>query len=604
MPDVSLKLENLKLSCSEQKIKLLMTSSATLRPQDDRFCRVRSDELLSMMESGKVCISRGPGCDLGFGFSFKNLQSDGPAEKALVEELGRFVLGAPWWAQLPVSPSLNSPSPSFPGMGPAFSINLHDTLPSLHSNGHPNAEESPIADLHVPDCVPDIRLMGIKFFFTFEPIRDTPLPILTKEAAIEDDMLFKDGCESDPDLFEDIMDLEAFDSSTPRHDSSCDASSSLEGMSCEDHSFVEDQHGSYTYDDMLLYQTDHSSVHLPTPEASMTFDRQQNTGMLEPMEPHFSSNLVTKPSLKVVTAKQFTDVALRTLLGGRQTKPTPNIKVRKPRPTRPLSSIMPLLWSPGFKNAMRERSAFLNTISSTLSSLPKTSQLPSLQTKLTTIQENSPARSPQTHPPRLNQTIQAHVFRMMQATLYEPISSRRLRPSVIEESGEEEARSGPSSRDCGNSGPAQVDIENGPDNVVDADEGFEDLFGEELLSDGEMDMLFDLEILRNRGEGGSCSMLFGSGGGDSSMLMGGEEVHDDAGREASEEDSIFSTGEVEQDDRDEHILYKRGFWNLNVVEEELEEDAEMIVNSEPDTVHGYSSMYLDDPYINNEAVLI
>jgi hypothetical protein len=95
MPDVSLKLEALKLSCPEERIKLLVTSSATFRPQDDRFRRVRSDELLHMMESGKTCISRGPSCDLGFGFSFKNLQSNGPAEKALVEQLRRFVLGAP-----------------------------------------------------------------------------------------------------------------------------------------------------------------------------------------------------------------------------------------------------------------------------------------------------------------------------------------------------------------------------------------------------------------------------------------------------------------------------------------------------------------------------
>lgn len=193
---------------------------------------------------------------------------------------------------------------------------------------------------------------------------------------------------------------------------------------------------------------------------------------------------------------------------------------------------------------------------------------------------------------------------MMQTTLYEPIASRRLRPSVIEESGEEETRSGPASRDREDSGPARVDIENASEEVVDADEGFEDLFGEELLSDGEMDMLFDLEILRNRGEGGSCSMLFGSGGGDSSMPMKGEEAHEDGTRDAGEEDSIFSTGDFERRDGDEHILYERESWESSIVEEELEEDAEMIMDTELDTVHGYSSMYLDDPYINNEAILI
>lgn len=192
----------------------------------------------------------------------------------------------------------------------------------------------------------------------------------------------------------------------------------------------------------------------------------------------------------------------------------------------------------------------------------------------------------------------------MQAALYEPIASRRLRPSVIEESGEEGARSGPPSQDCVDNGPLHVDLGNGPDEVVDVDEGFDDLFGEELLSDGEIDMLFDLEIQRNRREGGSCSMLFGSGGGDCSMLTGEEEVHGDATREAGEEDSIFSTGEIERDDGDDHILHECEFWSSSMMEEELEEDAEMILDAEPDTAHGYSSMYLDDRYINNEAILI
>lgn len=192
--------------------------------------------------------------------------------------------------------------------------------------------------------------MGIKFFFTFEPIHDRPLPILTKEVATEDDMLFEDACESDPDPFEDIMDLDAFDPSTPRYDTSFDASSLLEEKPWADISSVEDQHCSYAYDNMFLYQTDHSSVPLPTPEASMTFNSQQETCICDFTEPNPARNIITEPSLKLATVKQLTDVALRTLLGGRQTKFTPNIKIRKPRPTRPLSSIMPLLWSPGFKN--------------------------------------------------------------------------------------------------------------------------------------------------------------------------------------------------------------------------------------------------------------
>ncbi|KAL5346043.1 hypothetical protein ACLOAV_009074 [Pseudogymnoascus australis] len=608
MKDVSLRLESLKLSSSKERIKLLVTSSATLRPQDEGFRQVRSDELIDSMESGKVCITRGPGCELDFGFAYKKLQPDGADQNALVEELGRFVLGAPWWAQLPVSPSLKLPAASGPNVRSEFSIKIHDTLPNLPSNGYQDSEISPVADLHVPKCVPEIKLVGIKFFFTFEAIQEQPPPILTGEVDTNDEMLFEDVCESHLNLFEDIMEIEAFDSSAPCHDTLFDASSPLKEMPWPDTSFAEDYHGAYTNDGMLLYQTDRNSFPLPTPEASMAFNSQHDTSMLDSTEHHSSDNLINGPPLKLATAKQLTDVALRTLLGGRQTKHTPNVKIRKPRPSRPLSSIMPLLWSPGFKNAMSERSAFLNTISATLSSLSKTSQLPSLKKKLTAIHENGPTQSAEIHPPRLNQTIQAHVFRMMQTTLYEPIASRRLRSSVIEESGEVEARSGPPNLDRENNGLPQVDLENGSDNLVDADENFENLFGEELLSDGEMDMLFDLEIMRNKERGreeGSCSMLFGSGWGDSSMLMGDEEMDEDEVRETGEEDIIFSTGEIERgNDGGENVLHEPEFWSSSIVEEELEEDAEMIMDAEPYTVHGYSSMYLNDPYVNNEVILI
>ncbi|KFX97910.1 hypothetical protein V490_02560 [Pseudogymnoascus sp. VKM F-3557] len=605
MTDTSLRLKSLELSCAKERIRLLAVPSVTFQPQEERFLRMPADGLLDLMENRRVCITRGASCKLDFEFAFKKVQPDGITEEALIEELGRFVLEAPWWEQLPVSPSLKSPTPTFPGVEANFSLEIHDTLPNLHSNGSPGANVSPAADLHVPECVPDIRLVGIKFHFTFEPIQNRPPPVLTRKIATNDYMLFEGVHDSDLDPFEDIMELEALDSSTPRHKGLIGASSTLEGMPWEHDSFVEDQPYADAQD-MLLYQTDHNSVPLPTPAASVAFSSQQEVSMLDSMETHTPNDITAEPSLKLATAKQFTDVALRTLLGGRQTKSTPNIKIGTPRPTRPLSSIMPLLWSPDFKNTISERCTFLNTISSTLTSLSKTGQLPSLHNKLTKIHENDPNRSAEGNPRRLNHSIQAHVFRMMQTALYEPIASRRLRPSVVDESGGEEARSGPPSRDYENSGPPQVGIRTGSDGVVDGDEGFDDMFGEELLSDGEMDMLFDLEIMRQKERGAgeeSCSMLFGSDGRSSSMLMRGEERHEDATGEAGEKDIVFSTDEIEQDDGDEHILDESLFLSSGITDG-VEEDVEMIMDTKPDMVDGCSSMYLDDPYVNNEAILI
>jgi hypothetical protein len=95
MTDTSLKLESLELSCSEERIRLLVTSSATLQSQGQRFLRMPADGLLDLMKSGKVCITRGPNCKLNFGFAFKKVQPDGTTQESLVEELGCFVLEAP-----------------------------------------------------------------------------------------------------------------------------------------------------------------------------------------------------------------------------------------------------------------------------------------------------------------------------------------------------------------------------------------------------------------------------------------------------------------------------------------------------------------------------
>jgi hypothetical protein len=95
MTNVSLKLKSLKLSCSKERIRLLVTSSATFQSQDSRFRQMRSDDLVDLMESGKVCINRGPSCSLDFRIAFKKLQPAEMTPKALVEELGCFIVEAP-----------------------------------------------------------------------------------------------------------------------------------------------------------------------------------------------------------------------------------------------------------------------------------------------------------------------------------------------------------------------------------------------------------------------------------------------------------------------------------------------------------------------------
>jgi hypothetical protein len=48
------------------------------------------------------------------------------------------------------------------------------------------------------------------------------------------------------------------------------------------------------------------------------------------------------------STQNVTDLALRRLIGGRQTKVQPGVKTMKPEPAYTLSRIAPALWSPGF----------------------------------------------------------------------------------------------------------------------------------------------------------------------------------------------------------------------------------------------------------------
>lgn len=227
------------------------------------------------------------------------------------------------------------PVPGCSDVGSDFTIQIHDTLPCLNSDGISDAEVFPATDLHVPEHVPVFKLMAVKFVFTFEPMQDRPLPVLRRQVNANVDIPFERICESDEDPFEDIMDLDATDFPIHRHNAYIESST---------------DNGVDVHDDMLFCQIDHGSTPLPTPEASNCPGSEQETTVLDSAELYTSNIAETEPSLNLGTAKILTDFAIRTILGGRQTKSTRGIKIRKPHPTRPLSTIMPILWSPSFKN--------------------------------------------------------------------------------------------------------------------------------------------------------------------------------------------------------------------------------------------------------------
>jgi len=181
--------------------------------------------------------------------------------------------------------------------------------------------------------------------FTFELIQERPLPVLAKPCSTNDKMLLEDF--PDEDTFEEIINLNELDFHLSQPEIRFNPNYSLQPEPWLESLLFEDED---TVDDVpLLYHTYHDSTPSLTSQASTPFQNQENIPSYQPPQTLPFSDCHQGHCLDISVARRLTDVALRTLIGGRQTKHVPSIRIGKPRPTCPLSTIMPLLWSPGFQ---------------------------------------------------------------------------------------------------------------------------------------------------------------------------------------------------------------------------------------------------------------
>ena len=189
---------------------------------------------------------------------------------------------------------------------------------------------------------------------------------------------------------------------------------------------------------------------------------------------------------------------------------------------------------------MSQRSRFVPTITSTITSLAMTAQSPSLKSKLAKLAskgsfpgEDSSAGS-----------VQARTYRIMHTSLFSAKSARKLLVARVQES-----RGGNREEDSMIIDGASVSAKNSgiapTEDIVDMD--FDDILDDEPLSEDEVDMLLDLEIMR-QGLASSCSILL-SVNEDESHIQGAESQIDlemkDAQDEVAEakDDSILEMSE-------------------------------------------------------------
>lgn len=202
---------------------------------------------------------------------------------------------------------------------------------------------------------------------------------------------------------------------------------------------------------------------------------------------------------------------------------------------------------------MHERSRFLSTITSTIASLSMAAQSPSLKSKLAELKRKAHTSTA----PSLAGTVQSHAYRVMHTTLFNAKAARSLQVQADEEYKKNDAEE--DSMIIDRSG-VTIERRRSPGKALTGDifdMDFEEMLEDEPMSEDEIDMLLDLEIMR-QGLLPSCSILLSDLGGQEDLLraesmidlgMGDiegeiEEPRDDSMMGVSEKN--FVAGDLEQ----------------------------------------------------------
>lgn len=141
---------------------------------------------------------------------------------------------------------------------------------------------------------------------------------------------------------------------------------------------------------------------------------------------------------------------------------------------------------------MSQRSRFLPTITSTVTSFGKTAQSPILKSKLAKLTSKGHTSGRATLPG----TVQAQAYRIMHTSLFSAKSARNLLIEKNEESKDDDKNEESMIID---GSTVSLERRGGPretpwEDISEMD--FEDMLEDEPLSEDEIDMLLDLEIMR------------------------------------------------------------------------------------------------------------
>ncbi|CAG8982413.1 hypothetical protein HYALB_00007092 [Hymenoscyphus albidus] len=448
---LALQLDPINLTSGPDKLKLRVDSVLHLDVPEGTSQLSKEQTFLALAD-GKLWATRGRNCCFDFYIHWDDEEFLNRNQNHIVESLGNRLQNSYFWTQLSLSASLDIPQ-SDDTNKISFSLRLGPKKPPSSSSLPQEDWLAGNIDVQPPGGVRRATVEKVQVQLKVQVIRDKSenAPKRSKATSSERDTMLLDTyldncegfltniCENIPRILatsSEILgsgDLQ-YDSQLPqqaplwnhesiRFQNSIDGPEDMLLAPCEVpfKPLTEEA-------DMLLSQSFEAAPPLHSQSSTTSTLSSQTSSFYKRPLPSDSPVILAEPIQK------FVEVAVHTLMTGRQVrrpKAYRDIVARPPHPTHSLARLCPGIFGVGFKEVMASNNQFITTITRTISvSWPQNVQSPTLLKKLDRLahQSNDANDSRQGGIPRnpLSTAVSSSLWAMMQRNSYLATSSRQL----------------------------------------------------------------------------------------------------------------------------------------------------------------------------------
>lgn len=323
---LSLPLQKLRLSWPKENLRLWLSPVLELHCTDALLDCLQPSEVCQALTSRRLWLFRDAGCQINIRICLNGVSLGHLSHRETVEVLGTSIRNADLWNQLSILPSLEIPSQEL----------RHSDICLGISHAQPSTAVLTSlcaipGDTKPPPGVPCVGMKSLGLVLEFRSIRKSSEKSSEKKSEKK---------RKKPRLSVEAMLLD-----DPDHQE--DGMLTLEDLYAETAHILSPTLSQFEDEDALLLDTNPVQL-LTLPSSQPTLP---STSKRPAQAPHVN--------LDLSIASKLTDVGLRTLIGGRQIKLTPGVKILKPDQEHALSDLGPAMFSPGYLKVRNLTSMFL-----------------------------------------------------------------------------------------------------------------------------------------------------------------------------------------------------------------------------------------------------